>query len=179
MLSKFIDQYCRVIRFVMVVLLAIMFVLVAGNVVLRYGFNSGVTVSEELARWLFVWVVFLGAIVAMRDGAHLGTDSLVSRLPIAGKKFCFVLANILMLFVCWLLARGAWDQMVVNRGTTSPVMGASVSIFYASGLVLAVSGALILGNQLWRLISGQIQESELIGIRESEEEKIDLPAPLK
>jgi len=179
MLSKFIDHYCRVIRFVMVVLLAIMFLLVAGNVFLRYGFNSGLTVSEELARWFFVWVVFLGAIVAMKEGAHLGTDSLIARLPLAGKKFCFVATNILMLFVCWLLARGAWDQMVVNRDTTSPVMGASVSIFYASGLVLAVSGALILLNQLWRLISGQIQESELIGIRESEEEEIDLPTPLK
>ncbi len=49
-----------------------MVVLVFGNVVLRYAFNSGITVSEELSRWLFVWLTFVGAVVALRDHAHLG-----------------------------------------------------------------------------------------------------------
>ena len=52
-----------------------MVVLVFGNVVLRYGFNSGITVSEELSRWLLVWLTFLGAIVAVREHAHLGVDT--------------------------------------------------------------------------------------------------------
>lgn len=125
MLSQIIDRYCRVLRMVMVAFLALMFVLVAGNVVLRYGFNSGVTVSEELSRWLFVWVVFLGAIVAQRDGAHLGTDALLARLSPAGKRLCFVISHLLMLLVCWMLARGSWDQVLVNRETSSPVMGVS------------------------------------------------------
>ena len=51
---------------VIAVLLAVMVVLVFGNVVLRYGFNSGITVSEELSRWLFVWMTFLGAIVGLQ-----------------------------------------------------------------------------------------------------------------
>ena len=53
--------------------LAIMVVLVFGNVVLRYGFNSGITTSEELSRWLFVWVTFLGAVVALNERTHLST----------------------------------------------------------------------------------------------------------
>jgi TRAP-type C4-dicarboxylate transport system permease small subunit len=61
--------------FLMVVCLALMVVMVFGNVVLRYGFNSGITVSEELSRWLFVWMTFLGAVVAVRNHAHLGTDT--------------------------------------------------------------------------------------------------------
>ena len=61
--------------------LAVMVVLVFGNVVLRYGFNLGITVSEELSRLLFVWLTFLGAIVALREHGHLGVDMLVSRLP--------------------------------------------------------------------------------------------------
>ncbi len=67
-----------------------MVVLVFGNVVLRYAFNSGITVSEELSRWLFVWLTFVGAVVALRDHAHLGMDSVVSRLPAWGKKVCFI-----------------------------------------------------------------------------------------
>ena len=63
-----------------------MVVLVFGNVVLRYAFNSGITVSEELSRWLFVWLTFLGAIVALREHGHLGTEVLVSRLGPRGRQ---------------------------------------------------------------------------------------------
>jgi hypothetical protein len=48
-------------RGVIAACLAAMVVLVFGNVVLRYGFNSGIAVSEELSRWLFVWLTFMGA----------------------------------------------------------------------------------------------------------------------
>ena len=179
MLTRIIDLYCRVIRFAMVVSLAVMVVLVFGNVVLRYGFNTGITVSEELSRWLFVWITFMGAIVAMKEGTHLGSDTLVSRLSITGKKFCFVVAHLLMLLVCWLLFKGALDQVKINWETTSAVMEASMGYFYLCGMVLAVSGGIILLQQLWRLASGQISEGELIGVRESEEEPVDAPHPLK
>jgi TRAP-type C4-dicarboxylate transport system permease small subunit len=84
-----------------------------------------------------------------------------------------------MLFVCWLLFKGSLDQTRINWDTTSAVMEASMGIFYASGMVLAVSGALILVDHLLRLMRGELADSELIGIRESEEEPIDVPAPLK
>ena len=179
MFSSLIDRYCRFIRFIMVLALALMVALVLGNVILRYVFNSGITVSEELSRWLFVWVTFLGAVVAMKEGAHLGTDSLVSRLSLRGQKVCFLLAHLAMLFACWLLFKGSWSQVVINLETSSPVMEASMAWFFTCGLVLSASGALILLNQLWRFAAGQLSDRELIGIRESEEEPIDAPAPLK
>jgi TRAP-type C4-dicarboxylate transport system permease small subunit len=179
MLTRLIDWYCRAIRFGMVMALAIMVVLVFGNVVLRYGFNTGITVSEELSRWLFVWITFMGAIVAMKEGTHLGSDTLVSRLSLAGKKTCFVLAHLLMLFACWLLFKGSLEQVIINRETTSAVMEISMAYFYACGMVLALSGGVILLQQLWRMVTGQLSEDELIGIRESEEEPVDAPAPLK
>ena len=70
----------------MVACLLLMVVLVFGNVVLRYVFNSSITLSEEISRWLFVWITFMGAVVALREHAHLGTDALVSRLPPAGQE---------------------------------------------------------------------------------------------
>jgi len=179
MFSRFLNVYCRVIDVLIAVALAIMVVLVFGNVVLRYGFNSGITMSEELSRWLFVWVTFLGAIVAMKEGSHLGSDTLVSKLSVTGQKVCLVLSHILMLFVCWLLFKGSYDQVLINWDTTSAVMEASMGIFYACGMVLAVSGALILMDRMVRLAQGRLADSELIGVRESEEEPIDVPAPIK
>ena len=178
-MRKIIDIYCGIFEFLIALMLALMVILVFGNVVLRYGFNTGITVSEELSRWLFVWITFMGAIVAMKEGTHLGSDTLVSRLSLAGKKTCFVLAHLLMLFACWLLFKGSLEQVIINRETTSAVMEVSMAYFYACGIVLAVSGAVILLQQLWRMITGQLSEDELIGIRESEEEPVDAPAPLK
>lgn len=179
MIKQIIDAYCRLLNLLTAASLAIMVVLVFGNVVMRYGFNSGITMSEELSRWLFVWLTFMGAIVAMKDGAHLGSDTLVSRLPLAGKKLFMLIGHGLMLFVCWLLFKGSYEQAVINWDTTSAVMEASMAIFYACGMVAAVSIAVILLHKLWRLLIGDLSDQELIGVRESEEEPIDVPAPLK
>ncbi len=81
MIDSLIRHYCRALTVLMALCLVAMVVMVFGNVVLRYGFNSGITLSEELSRWLFVWMTFLGAVVALADRTHLGTDALVSRLP--------------------------------------------------------------------------------------------------
>ena len=179
MFHKLIEGYCKWLGLAIAAALAVMVVLVFGNVVMRYGFNSGITLSEELSRWLFVWLTFLGAIIAIKDGAHLGSDTVVSRLPLPAKKLFFVVGHLLMLFVCWLLFKGAWDQALINMETTSAVMEASMALFYGCGVVTALSMALILLHRLWRMASGQLSEAELIGVRESEEEPIDVPAPLK
>src|SRR5437763_5179365 len=112
MLQTLIDRLCRLLSIVMVGCLAVMVVLVFGNVVLRYGFNSSITMSEELSRWLFVWMTFLGAVVAVRRHSHLGSDALVARLPLPAKKACFAAAHVLMLAMCIVMAKGAWEQVV-------------------------------------------------------------------
>jgi TRAP-type C4-dicarboxylate transport system permease small subunit len=177
MLTHLIRHYCRFLTLLSVISLAVMVVLVFGNVVMRYAFNSGITLSEELSRWLFVWMTFMGAIVALEERTHLGTDMLVSKLSIRGKKICLGLTHLLMLFVCWLLFKGALDQALINLESSSAVMEVSMAIFYASGVVCAVSCALILLDHFWQLVSGQLSEEELIGIRESEDEPLDIPKP--
>lgn len=179
MLQKLIDGYCRLLGGVMVASMALMVLLVFTNVVLRYAFNSGIAVSEELSRWLFVWLTFLGAIVALNERAHLGTDTLVSRLSVRGKKTCLVVGHVLMLFICWLLFKGSLDQVKINWSSTSAAMEVSMAIFYGCGMVFAVSGAVILFNDFWRLVTGQLSQEELVGIRDSEETPFDAPKPVK
>lgn len=110
MIQNLINTYCRLLAWLMVLFLALMVVMVFGNVLMRYGFNSGITLSEELSRWLFVWMTFLGAVVALNERAHLGTDSLISRLPVLGRKLCLTASLALMLYVCWLIYQGAWNR---------------------------------------------------------------------
>lgn len=169
MIKQLIDAYCQFISYLIAAALAVMVVLVFGNVFMRYAFDSGFIVSEELSRWLFVWLTFLGAVVAVRDNGHLGTDMLVGRLGPAGKKICMGLSLLLMLYCLWLLFKGSYDQTVINWDTTSAVMEVSMSYFYASGMAFAVLSAPILLGDLWRLLTSQIDDEHLMLIQESEE----------
>ncbi|MDB5898005.1 MAG: tripartite ATP-independent periplasmic transporter, DctQ component family protein [Ramlibacter sp.] len=170
MVQRVIDQACRLFSFLMVLFLALMVVMVFGNVVLRYGFNSGLTMSEELSRWLFVWMTFLGAVVAIQKHAHLGTDTVIARLPVLGKKLCLGASHLLMLWLCWLMFSGSWQQTVINWGTTSAVMELSMGYFYGAGVFFSVFAMLFLLLDFWRLVTGQLTEAELIGITDSEDE---------
>jgi len=146
-------------------------ILVFGNVVLRYGFNLGITVSEEVSRWLFVWLTFLGAIVALREHGHLGVDTLVKRLPPAGKKVCLIVSQALMLFATWLFLQGSWEQTKINFGVAAPASGLSVAWFYGVGLVFGVSAGLIILHDLYRVVTGKISDEELVMVKESEEQE--------
>lgn len=169
MLNALIDRCCRWINLLVALALAVMVLLVFGNVVLRYVFNSGISVSEELSRWLFVWITFLGAIVAVKEHGHLGTDILLTKLPPIGQRICLVVSYGLMLFCTWLLFSGALAQARINWDVEAPVTGASVAIFYASGVVFAVASGLLLLMDLWRLLSGQVPDDQLVQVTESEE----------
>ena len=168
-MNKLLNGYCRLLEVTVVAALAVMVVLVFGNVVLRYGFNSGITVSEELSRWAFVWMTFLGAIIAVKEGGHLGTDMLVSRLGPTGKKICLALAESLMLYCCWLIFQGSLAQTQINLDVEAPVTGWSMGWVYGVGVVFAVSAALMHGHKLLRLLTGRLTEAELVGVQESED----------
>lgn len=168
-MNKILDQYCRALEWLLVLMLALMVVLVFGNVVMRYAFNSGITESEELSRWLFVWLTFLGAVVAVRERAHLGSDMLTSRLGPVGKRLCLGVGQALMLWVTWLLLRGAWQQAEINWEVEAPVTGASTAIFYASGVVFAASTGVMLLQDFWRTLTGQLSEQDLVMVQESED----------
>ena len=168
-MERILDLYCAVLKGVIALCLAVMVVLVFGNVVLRYGFNSGITVSEELSRWLLVWLTFLGAIVAVREHAHLGVDTLVRMLSPAAKRICFIVNYGLMLFADWLLLAGSWRQTMINVDDRAPATGLSLGIFYFVGVVFGVSAGIMLLYDLFRVISGRAGEADMVAVRESEE----------
>lgn len=169
MVQKFIDGYCQVIGYLIAAALAVMVALVFGNVMMRYAFNSGFTISEELSRWLFVWVTFLGAVIAMRDNAHLGTDMLVSRVGPKGKRLLMGVSLLLMMYCMWLIFKGTYDQFLVNIDSQSPVMEVSMGWFFAGGMVFAALSLPILLLNLYRLLTGQIDDDHLVLMQESED----------
>ena len=167
--ARLLERYCQLLDAVSAFFLLVMVVLVFGNVVLRYLFNSGITVSEEISRWLFVWVTFMGSVVALRRHAHLGTDVVVGRLGPGGKKVCLVVGHVLMIWITWLLLKGSWEQTVINMQNTAPASGLPLAIVYGAGVFYAVSTAPLLVIDLVRVMRGELSDDELVMVQESED----------
>ena len=152
----------RALEWVLVGLLAVMVVLVFGNVVLRYGFNSGIVFSEEVSRFLFMWLTLLGALIAMHDNAHLGMTGLIERLPVAGQRVCRFASDALMLACCGLLAHGTWKQVVLAMDDRAPVSGVPMGVVFSALLVCSAGVSLLLVQSLWRQLIGALPASELV-----------------
>lgn len=147
---------------VVVFCLATMLALVFVNVVLRYGFNSGLSLSDEGARYLFVWLTFIGAVIALRDNAHLGVDLLFKRLPPLGQRLCAVLAELLMLFCCGLFFLGSLKQTLINLDNLSPVAGIPLGLMYLAGVVCSLSMAAIILQRLYLLLFRHVAVDSLM-----------------
>lgn len=168
MLQRPIDLFFKLLEFLVVVCLVAMVVMVFGNVVLRYGFNSGIDISDELSRYCFIWLTYLGAMVAMREGGHLGVDTLIKHLPLLGKRVCFFLSESLMLLCNSLFFVGTWKMHELQVSNISPVVGLSMIWIYGIGYVVAtVMGAINL-LMLWRLFSGRLREEDMVQVQEAE-----------
>ncbi len=163
------NRLFQAIEALLAVMLAAMVVMVFGNVVLRYVFNSGIVVSEELSRIFFVWITFIGAVVAMRDGSHLGMDTFVRTLTRRGRIICCVVSQSLILICCAMLFRGTWLQHEVNASTLAPVTEIPMIWVHGVTYVSALGIGLHALAKLWRAVTGQIRDSELLEISESEE----------
>ncbi len=91
------------------VILGLMTLLTFVNVVLRYGFNTGVIWGLEAVTFLFAWLVLFGVSYAVKVTAHLGVDAVTSLLPTTVRRVLALIAAALCIFYAFLLFKGAWD----------------------------------------------------------------------
>ena len=151
----------RGLEWLLIIILGLMVILVFGNVVLRYGFNSGITFSEEVSRFLFVWMVFLGSVLMLRDNGHLGVHTLTMKLPLAGKKFCKLASDLITLACCVLLSIGAWQVIGLNLSNISPISGIPLGVVYMACMLCSVGMGVLLVGSITRLLTGKMTEQEM------------------
>jgi TRAP-type transport system small permease protein len=163
------DKFGQLLGLCMVICLVLMVVLVFGNVTLRYGFKSSITVSEELSRWLFVWMIFMGGVLAVKDRQHLGTDFLTARLGLMGRRICAAISYAIMIAITAILLKGMVELTRISYTSTSTVMEVSMGWFFASGVFFSVLAFVPLIYQFFRIVTGRAKDQELIGFQESEE----------
>lgn len=165
-LKTLADALTRTLEVVMVLCLVVMLVMVFGNVILRLFFNTGIDLSEEMPRFAFVWMTFLGAIVGMRRRAHLGVDILIQALPVFGRKVCWGISQVVILVCCVYIVYGTYLQHDIIEGNASPV--AQISMLWVFGVSYLTGTAIGINclSNLIRLFAGTVPVNELIDVHE-------------
>ncbi len=145
-----------------------MVAMVFGNVVLRYAFNTGITISDEMSRYCFIWLTYIGAMVATREKGHLGVDTLVKHLGLMGRKVCLFLSEAIMLFCNALFFIGTFKMHDLQVTNISPVVGMSMIWVFGIGYIVAVVMGIMNVYVIYRLLTGQLSEAELVQVIETE-----------
>jgi TRAP-type C4-dicarboxylate transport system permease small subunit len=139
-------------------LLLVMMVVLCADVFLgvfsRYVMHSTFTWYDEIARLLFVWIVFLGAAVGVRRSGHFRLHLVIDRFPPALRRVADIVGVLAIMGFGLVLIQQGWKLVELGRFQQTPVMGLSKGYVYAS---MPAGGALIILfslRHLWRAVTG-------------------------
>ena len=157
-MKRFLDGYHRLLTWLMVATVAILIVPVTLQVVSRYTALIPPWIwTEELSRFLFIWMIMLGAMIAVREGTHFVVDVLpdlsprpAAALQIVANLFVLVFA---LVFVWWGIqfVRFGWDQ-------TSELAELPMVFIFAAWPLAGLTWCLFLGESFldsWRMLAGK------------------------
>lgn len=145
----------KILAFITASAMAGIVLMVFINVAMRYLMNSGLTWSEEIAVNLFVWVIFLGAILAALEGLHIKVDMLTNKLSKKMQKVFMVIANLCVLFSMGILIWGGINVVEVTQRNVSAATGIPFSYISVSLVVAAVCISVITVYQTCRDLRAQ------------------------
>jgi TRAP-type transport system small permease protein len=115
-------------RAVIFMMMVVMTTLVFVNVVARYAFNFSIIWTEEVSQYLMIWIAYLGAGLALREGRHVALEMLHDRLPVAlGRKVRMVVGGLLLAFLGVVTVLGFQFAVFVWNQET-PVLNISLGI---------------------------------------------------
>ena len=151
MLARALSQVVEGLLLVMMVVLCLDVFL---GVFSRYVMGRTFTWYDEIARLLFVWIVFLGAAVGVRRSAHFRLHLILDRFPPGVRRVAHVVGILVLMAFGLLMIQQGWKLVELGQFQRTPVMGLSKRYVYAS---VPAGGALIILYSLphlWRALRG-------------------------
>ncbi|MBA2442091.1 MAG: TRAP transporter small permease [Rubrobacter sp.] len=112
-------------------LLCVLVFTVGANVIGRFVFNYSLAWADELSRFIFIWLIFIGAAVAYFRGQHISVDYLVQMMPRRLARATNLLADLLVLFILGVILWGSWQVLTTFPGR-SALLGVPMNLVNAS-----------------------------------------------
>lgn len=171
-MNKLIDRLFKGIDYFTGILTGLMVLFVFLNVVLRTFFNSGLTWSEELARYLFVYVTYIGAISAMRSNAHLGVDTLLSRVKPKVQMTLYLISQTLIAVIMCILVQGAFKMVLQNTQSRTAALNIPYSVLYFGGIITGVSIAILAAGNILYAVKHPSEITDIVTMHNAEDDDI-------
>jgi len=129
---KLLDRIEKALDAVLVFMMIVMAGAVVLQVTSRYVFNNPTSWSEELARYLFVWITFLGAAVVIRKRRHVDVTVLTDRLPPSAAKVVYLVSDVAVLFMLGALTWAGAGLAIMAHRQLSAAMDLPMSLAYSA-----------------------------------------------
>ncbi|WP_210259814.1 TRAP transporter large permease subunit [Martelella sp. HB161492] len=146
------DNFTRSVGVILAVILGVMSVLISYQVIARYFFNAPSSLTEELLRYLLIWLGVLGAAYCFMLNRHLNLPLLIDALGPHGAGRLNLFNACLTLLFGALLAWGGYHSMIGNAAMKTPMLHVSVgalqSVLLLSGLLICLSQCVLIGELL-------------------------------
>jgi len=127
---RIVSELLRLAKASIVLISVLMVVVTLAQVIFRYVIGAPLAWSEEMARYCFVWIVFLGGAVGLARGIHLGVDIFVNLLP---ERFRIALEALVSALIAGFAATVVYASLPVinmNMLQRSPALGVQMSWIY-------------------------------------------------
>ncbi|AYO31218.1 MAG: hypothetical protein PWR12_1477 [Eubacteriaceae bacterium] len=146
--AGFYHSFNKIVQYFLAFLMMAITALTFYQVVMRYVFKSAPFWSEEMVRFLFIWVSFVAAAIGIKEHIHIGIDALVNIFPKPVQKIINVLVyTVISIFGAALIYYG-WPVVVMTSNQPSPALGIPMSYVYAS---LPIMGAMVIFYSLFEV----------------------------
>jgi TRAP-type C4-dicarboxylate transport system permease small subunit len=138
----------RIVQYILVGMVGVMTVIIIIQVFMRYLFLFSLSWSEEVARYLMIWVSFLGASLALKYGFHIGVEFIINRIPEEMRGWVNLIAKIGILIFLIYFTLGGFRVSWAVRDQDSPALLFSMAYAYLAAPV----GGLFMIIQLLNLM---------------------------
>ena len=138
-MGKAKDSLYGVFKVLVSVVLISMVLMIFVNAVLRYAFNSGISATEELSRYAFVWVSALGSVLGYYQNKHVGVDSLVKSLHGLSKLIVQIISEIIVLYALYIMIFGGYRYFISTVNLDSAALPIPMGIITITPFVMGVA----------------------------------------
>ncbi|WHH61300.1 TRAP transporter small permease [Petroclostridium sp. X23] len=137
------------IKYLLVLLSTVLIVVVFSNVISRYFLHNSLAWADETARFLFIWITFLGAVLAHDRSEHMNLDIVIQSVPRKVGLTLLVIANLIVVGILILITKGGFTVVIENYEWMTPALEISYGMVYS---VVPACGVILLLQTLARIV---------------------------
>ena len=148
-MTRFLDAYYRLLKTLLTGLMGLLILPVSLQVLSRYtGLIPRWIWTEEAARFCFMWIIMIGAMIAVRDSTHFDVDVLPKPKTARGEAWGRLVVHGFMLIVAIVFVRYGWDYAVFGWQQESELTGINMLWIHAAYIIAGVTWVAFLAEKI-------------------------------